>query len=452
MSKMRSSAAYRIAFAIFTAFALGLALLGFVVFEAMHVSFTRELDNQVQLEAQTLVEEYRSGGNAEVMDTIAARERIPSHYHMLYAAFGPDGRRLYGSLQTSRPGLGQQQISFVDPGEGPDLARAYAVDLGPGERLVVAADRDWIEHTDRRIEEVFALAFLAACAFGVAGAAILGLYLRRRLQAISLAAEAIGGDVRSRIPVGPRGDEFDQVSVTLNRMLDRIEGLLDNLRQVSSDIAHDLRTPLARLRTRLEAGLLEANDEKAAAVMEQSMRQIDEALSLFAAILRIAEVESGETRRLFAPVDVSSLATELAESYAPAIADGGRELVWSVDPGLMANGDRELLAQAGVNLIENAQNHTPPGTRIRLEAKANGNHVRLQVADDGPGVPERDLVRIVKRFARLDTSRNKAGYGLGLNLVSAVATLHGGRLTLKNCAPGLVGILDLPALPAGSAA
>ena len=174
---------------------------------------------------------------------------------MLYAVFAPDGRKLYGALQTARPRLGLHDILFIDPSEGPDPARALAVDITPTQRLVVAADREWIERIDKTVIAVFGAAFVAASLIAFAGALMFGGYLRRRLRSISGAAEAIiGGDIRERMPVSARRDEFDQLASTLNRMLDRIEGLLENLRQVSSDVAHDLRTPLARLRNRLELG------------------------------------------------------------------------------------------------------------------------------------------------------------------------------------------------------
>ncbi|MEA3067080.1 MAG: hypothetical protein QOK41_487, partial [Sphingomonadales bacterium] len=277
------------------------------------------------------------------------------------------------------------------------------------------------------------------------GAMLFGSYLRRRLNSISGTAKVIiGGDIRERMPVSGSGDEIDQLAGTLNRMLDRIEGLLENLRQVSSDVAHDLRTPLSRLRTQLERSKQMTEDP--ADVIEGAIAQLDQVLSLFGAILRIAEVEAGETRRYFTTVDLTALTTELVESCAPALQDQGHTLLWSVEPGLMVRGDRELLAQAAINLIENAQRHTPVGTVIRLTLVATGDSLCLQVVDNGPGVATSDLPRIVKRFARLETSRNTAGYGLGLNLVSAVARLHGGRLILRNDAPGLSVTIELPAL------
>jgi len=443
MRKWRRSAAYRIAFANFITFAVGLALLGLVVFGVMHVAFVGQLDATVSDEAQTLVDEYHTGGIGEVRDAIAVRESSTSPTRMLFAVFAPDGRRIAGSLQTDRPSLGVHDIIFIDPQEGPDSGRGIAIDLSSRERLLVAADREWVERIDRTVISVFAVAFLVACLIAFGGAVWFGSYLRRRINSIGDTAKVIiGGDIRERMPVSGRGDEFDQLAGTLNRMLDRIEGLLDNLRQVSSDVAHDLRTPLSRLRTHLEGSKHLPSDPKQ--VVEGAIAQLDHVLSLFAAILRISEVEAGETRRYFTIVDLSALTTELAESYAPAVQDHGRMLLSSIASGLTIMGDRELLAQAAINLIENAQRHTPLETVIRLTLTEVDNCACLQVVDDGPGVATADLPRIVKRFARLEASRNTAGYGLGLNLVSAVAKLHQGRLVLKNNAPGLSAVIELP--------
>lgn len=446
MARRRSSAAYRIAFANFGVSAVGLALLGLVVFAIMHVAFTRQLDAMISDEARTLVDERGSGGPRELAEAIAEREKSRSPTRMLYALFALDGRRIAGTLRTSRPPLGVHDITFIDPRTGPDAARAIAVDVAAGERLVVAADREWVERIDDTVIMVFAFAFLAACVLGLAGAFLLGGYLRRRLSSISESAQAIiGGDIRERMPVSRRFDEFDQLAATLNRMLDRIEGLLENLRQVSSDIAHDLRTPLARLRTRLEQGMLHpgAGDSNHA-VIDEAIVQVDQVLELFAAILRIAEVESGQTRRFFKSVDVSALVADLAESYAPALQDAGRVLLWSVEPGISVDGDRELLAQALVNLIENAQRHTPVGTIVRLTLVAADDVVCIRVADNGPGVPNSELGRMVKRFARLDSSRTTPGHGLGLNLVRAVAKLHGGTLALESPGGGVFATIELP--------
>ena len=438
------SAAYRIAFVYSAAFALAIAALGAIIFWAMHIAFMRQLDTTIRDETAALVSEYRADGLAELAEAIAKREAITSRDRLLYAVFGPGGRRVAGSLVTSSPDIGLHDIIFVDPREGPDAGRGLAVDLGDGHRLLVAADRERVEQIDRTVISVFLAGFVLVLLLGVAGALLLGGYLRDRLGAISGAAEGIAaGHLDARMPVGPRGDEFDRLANSLNAMLERIEGLVENVRQVSGDIAHDLRTPLARLRNQLERGL---GDDPALqhVVIEDGIRRVDDVLGLFAAILRITEVESGRIRRGFTSVDLSGLTTEMAESYAPAVADGGRSLEWIVQPGVIIEGDRELLAQALVNLIENAQRHTPDGTRIRVQLAGSRFGHRLSVSDNGPGVAAEDRERIVQRFIRLESSRSTPGHGLGLNLVAAVARLHKARLSFGDNRPGLIVAVDFP--------
>ncbi len=444
MAERRASAAYRIAFAYTAVLALGIALLGGLVYWSMHLALTNQLDAAVEDEVRTIITEYRDDGGNQLATAIAQREASRSPTRLRYAVFGHDGRRRFGSLDTSRPALGLHDIDFVDPGDGADSARGLVVDLSPNERLVVAADRQTIEEADDRLIALFGAGLVGVGVLGLAGALLLGRYLRRRLRAISGGAEAIiAGDTRGRMPVSDRRDEFDDLAATLNRMLDRIEGLLDNLRQVSSDIAHDLRTPLARLRNRLEQALGEVG-APAVPVIEDATRRVDELLALFTAILRIAEVEAGETRKYFAPVDLSALVTDLAETYAEVMREEGRTLSSAVEPRVTIDGDRGLIAQAAINLLENAQRHTPVGTAIRLSLSSTPNRVRLDVADNGPGVAAADRERIVERFARLDHSRHTEGYGLGLNLVRAVARLHGGKLTFGDAAPGLIAAIDFP--------
>jgi len=430
---------------------LGLALLGAVVLYAMHVAFIRQLDATVSDEARTMAGEYARGGPTELREAIAEREASKSPTRMLYAVFAPDGKRVLGSLQTTRPEAGIHDITFLDPGEGPDAGRGVAIDVSPNERLLVAADREWVEQIDKTVLELFGIAFIVASVFGIVGAAFLGNYLQRRLNAISGTAEAIiRGNTGGRMPVSARRDEFDQVALTLNRMLYRIEGLLENLRQVSNDIAHNLRTPLARLRNRLEEETIKLHEGEAGGVIEDALERVDDVLSLFSAILRIAEVEAGETKLFFAAVDMSALMNELVESYTLAIQDDGRTLLHSIDAGLTVWGDRELLAQAAINLLENAQRHTPSGTIIRLTLTSTDDAIWLSVVDNGPGIARADLDRVIKRFARLERSRETAGYGLGLNLVSAVAKLHDGRLTLHGNVPGLSATIEIPRLVNGT--
>lgn len=452
MPRFGSSAAYRIAFTYSAAFALAIVVLGIVVYFAADANFRQQLDSRIADESLEVARSYQDRDLRDLHEAISRREAGALAKTYGYAVFDRDhgGRRLWGSLRTTMPPAGFHDILFEDAREGPDRARALATDLPDGLRLVVALDPEELEQLEGIILGLFGGAFLLVVILGIVGALLLGNYLRLRLSRISGTAQAIvSGDLDRRVPVSAREDEFDQLALMLNAMLDRSAQLLDNLRQVSGDVAHDLRTPLARLRNRLEAALDGPRDPAAyRAALKQGLAQSDHLLALFAAILRISEVEAGVLKRTFAQVDVSEVARDLGESYVPAVADGGRTLHCRIAPGLALNGDRELLAQALINLLDNAQRHTPPGSRIDLVATAAGDALSLSVADNGPGVAAGDRARIVRRFARLDTSRGTPGHGLGLNLVAAIVSAHGGTLSIEDNAPGLRATMTLPRSPA----
>ena len=450
MSRLAASAAYRIAFTYSAAFALAIALLGGAVYFAADADLRRQQDARLTDESAEVVAAYHDQDIEDLHEAISRREKGELERDYGYALFDRDGHRIWGSMNTPMPPAGLHDIVFLDPREGPDAARALATDLPDRMRLVVAHDPDELERMDATILALFGTAFLLVLGLGIAGALILGGYLRRRLSRISGTAQAIvSGDLDRRIPVSDREDEFDQLALALNAMLDRIGQLLDNLRQVSGDVAHDLRTPLARLRSQLEAALDGPRDPEIYRTgLKQALSQSDHLLALFAAILRISEVEGGALRRTFVRVDVSDLVRDLCDSYAPAVADGGRALDCTIAPGLALTGDRELLAQALINLLDNAQRHTPPGTSITVEATDSGDDIRLVVADNGPGVARADRPLIVRRFARLDASRGTPGHGLGLNLVAAIVTAHGGKLAIDDNRPGLRVTITLPRLPA----
>lgn len=439
MRKLVGSAAYRIAFAYSCGVALAILLLGVVVYFAADADFRRQQDVGIAAESATLIRAYQEEGIGDLREEIAEREIGNAINSFGYVLFDASGHRIAGSLDTPRPPLGWHNITFLDPREGPDPARAFARDLPDGSRLVVAADSEAVERIDGTILALFGGAFVLIVLIGVVGALILGGYLRARLGRISGTAQAIvSGELDRRVPVSPRQDEFDQVSLALNAMLDRIARLLDNLRQVSSDVAHDLRTPLARLRNQLEEALAgPAGGRAHTTALEHAIEQSDALLVLFAAILRISEIEAGSLAATFAPVDLSHLAADLAESFAPAITDGGRTLTTAIAPGIVVHGDRELLAQAVINLLDNAQRHTPEGTQISLDLAATPGGVLLSVGDEGPGVAPQDRARIVQRFTRLEASRTTPGHGLGLNLVSAIASAHGAELRVEDNHPGL---------------
>jgi signal transduction histidine kinase len=440
------SAAYRIAFAYSAVFALATTALGVLVYFSAHAAFENQLDNRIEAESNELVAGYRENGTRDLRAAIATREGGNAKNRLGYALFDIDGNRAAGDLVTPRPALGWQHIDFIDPIDGADRARAFAVDLSDGTRLLVAADSDALEQIDGTILLLFILAFCVVVAMGIVGGLYLGGFLHEKVGRIAMTAEAIiSGDLLKRMTIGPRNDEFDQLSHTLNRMLDTIASLLGNLRQVSGDIAHDLRTPLTRLRNHLERAVVGPDDPSAQReALRSAIERTDDVLALFTAILRISEIEGGRVRKSFARVDLTALVTELCEMYTPAIYEGGRRFSWTVQPDIAINGDRELISQAFINLVNNAHVHTPTDAAIHVDLTGDDGSAQLAVRDNGPGVPLKDRERVIRRFTRLESSRSTPGHGLGLNMVAAIATLHRARLVFDDNAPGLIVMLTFP--------
>jgi signal transduction histidine kinase len=270
-----------------------------------------------------------------------------------------------------------------------------------------------------------------------------GLLLSRsflsRVDAITETAESIiEGKLSSRVPLRGTDDHFDRLSSTLNRMLDRISALMESLSHVSAEIAHALRTPLGRLRQKLEAARVQmrrnGQDET---LIDAAIAESDTLLDTFSALLRIAQIEGAARYRGFRQVDLSALFSTVADAYSAAAEDEGKQIFADIEPDLLGWGDRDLLAEMLANLLDNAIRHTPEGTRIELSLKKRGSKLIACVADSGPGIPVEERKNVFLRFYRLERSRTTPGNGLGLSLVAAVADLHGIELLLEDNAPGL---------------
>jgi signal transduction histidine kinase len=273
---------------------------------------------------------------------------------------------------------------------------------------------------------------------------LLGTNFLRRIDTITRTSRAImEGDLAARIPERGTHDEIDQLVASLNAMLARIQQLMDGLRQVSSDIAHDLRTPLGRLRQHLEDARERATTTADySAATEAAIEEADALLETFSALLRIAQVEAGAQKSAFAPFDVSALLKSLGETYEPVAEDSHHALEVQVEPGAALTGDRQLIAQLVSNLLENALRHTPEGTKVRLALRRQADGFEIEVADNGPGIPAPEHDKVFDRFYRLDRSRSTSGSGLGLAMVKAIAGLHGLAIRLEDAKPGLRVVLQ----------
>ncbi|MDB5718661.1 MAG: hypothetical protein JWM38_2088 [Sphingomonas bacterium] len=425
-------------------FALATLVIGIVAYEVTHEALEIQLNHRVAIETRALIDEGDDGPSG-VATAIRRREAARSTASLDYLLVDASGRRVAGLLDATAP-TAPGYLEFLHYRRDGEhrIAQALTTRLPDKSRLVVAADRAVIDEMDATLLKLFAGAFGIMLLLGIGAAWLVGAVTRARLSRIDRTALAIiDGDLARRMPITGAGDEFDRVSATLNRMLDRIGGLMDNLRQVSSDVAHDLRTPLTRLHNRLDEALSAGNPDEKRQAIEAAAAQSRELLDIFGALLRIAEVEALPPRAHFREVALDQLVEELIETYRPDMEASGHRLIATVMPNVRTTGDRRLLQQLLTNLLDNTLHHTPPGTTVRVELERDAETARLTVADDGPGVAPDDTLRLFRRFARAEPSRSSEGHGLGLALVGAIATAHRGTASLL-ARPGFKVVVQLP--------
>jgi len=341
-----------------------------------------------------------------------------------------------------------------DPAYEGDATQGFAVVRSlvtqSGLRLIVG--RDVVERRGFTaiVLQGFLFAVLGILAFSVLAGAITARRVLRRIDTINAtSAKIMSGNLSERIPVTKRNDEFDVLATSLNAMLDRIEGLMQGLKEVTDNVAHDLKTPLTRLRTRAEAALRDPNSATQREALETTLSESDKLIRTFNALLMIARAEAGAPSGAFADVDVSAVATDVADLYEPAAEEAGMTLETRIAADVKLRGNRELIGQALVNLIENALKYYEPvegkAGRITVSVHAGAGRVLLEVGDNGPGIAAEDRARVIERFVRLEQSRTEPGSGLGLSLVAAVAKLHRGEFRIEDNEPGVRAVIDLPA-------
>ena len=445
--KLLRSSAVRLTLLYAAVFAVSVVgLMGFVTWSATGF-MARQIDSTVSNELAEVQADAGSGGDEAVRHVVEALVvRSPGLFYLLQS---PQGALVAGNMQPMQPYTGVRVLSSShQPGSGRGRGgiRGRGVVLPSGSYLFVGLSAYELNEMQEVLVRAAAWGLAATALIALAGGLATSLWLLRRIDAIALASRQImSGDLGRRIAISGSGDEFDRLAAGLNEMLDRIQHLMRGLQQVSSDIAHDLRTPLTRLRQRLE---LARRRSKTTADFEQSIdgaiEDSEAILALFAALLRIAQVEAGTRRAGFVCVDLSAVLLDLAEAYGPDMEAAGLTLTTQIADGLGVYGDRELLSQLFANLIENTLRHCPPGTAVALSADRSGTSVHVIVADSGPGVPPEARLELLQRFVRLERSRTTPGSGLGLSLAAAVTGLHDGHIDLDDNQPGLRCAVELP--------
>jgi signal transduction histidine kinase len=426
-----------------------LALFYFIYWSTLGY-LERQTNETIQVEINGLLEQYERRGASGLADVIAERVRRDDENRSVYLLADPLGRPLAGNLRYLPQGLDAlagEWLDFVEPGPGgaSTPVRAGLIRVGPGLRLLVGRDIRELA----QIRELFTRASLygltLTMALAIAGGVLMAFSARRRLADLNRTTrQIIAGDLSRRAPLRGSGDEHDELAGNINAMLDQIQGLLEGMRHVGDSVAHDLRGPLTRLRNKLET--LATADQPRREDLLECVAQVQDVLETFNALLRIARVESGAHRSAFAALDLERIVRDVCELYQAAADERQIELVCTVRAPVEVFGDRELLAQALTNLLDNAVKYTPTGGRIVVTLERTEDLARIRVADSGPGVPAADRDRVLQRFTRLDQARSQPGNGLGLALVNAVATQHHGRLSLGDNSPGLVVTVEIPAL------
>jgi signal transduction histidine kinase len=450
-SNLLATSTFRLLLAYVALFAGSvLLLLGFIYWSTV-AYMSKQTDATIEAEITGLAEQYRERGLNGLADTISDRlERDPDS-SSVYLFAAPDRRPLAGNLsfwpQVSPSADGWLDFEFRDPRAGGRLfqARARSFVLQGGMHLLVGRDTRELKSTQQLITRALLWGLAITLALALAGGALMSRGMLRRIESINETSRNImAGDLSQRVPTRATGDEFDQLAGNLNSMLDEIERLMDGIRHVSDNIAHDLRTPLTRLRNRLERLLNELEDEDPRREqVERGIADADGLLSTFAALLRIARIEAGGHRSEFGSVDLAALVRDAAELYEVLAEARQLRLETRVDDEVSLQGDRDLLFQALINLLDNAIKYTPAGGRVSLELRRRGEAVDIVVGDSGPGIPAAQRDQVGQRFYRLENSRSTPGSGLGLSLVEAVAKLHRASLLLEDNAPGLKATLRL---------
>jgi signal transduction histidine kinase len=428
-------------------FGASVAILLFIVYWITIAALDQQLSVSIERETQVLVELYRGRGLDPVVRAIQLRVvdlRPPRRYYLLQNAAG---ERIAGNLPPMKPTEGEIVLSvsalFPDRGsKSDDPVDAYPVvaqghRFENGEFLLVGENRYRAVKAREAIIRAFAWGIAITVLLAAGGGAALGVGFLRRIEEINRTTRSImEGDLSKRVPTRGSGDEMDELAVNLNAMLDRIQMLMESLKRVSDDIAHDLRTPLSRLRHRLEAARVTAESD-GEPVIEQSIADLDAILETFSALLRISQIESGARRAAFSDVSLGQIVSTVSEAYAPVAEDRGQQLETIVERVPLIHGDRELLTQMVANLIENPIRHCPAAVRITVRLEQEASTPILCVADTGPGIPASEREKVFRRFYRLEASRTTPGSGLGLALVRAIADLHGASVELSDNRPGL---------------
>ena len=455
LGKLLRTTVFKLSLVYLVVFAIGAGLVLMRVGMNVKELFDDQIDQTVEAEIAGLSEQYRQGGIRRLVETVERRANQPGSSLYLVTTFA--GERITGNVAQlpvgvlERPGLIETRYARTDGVVAEHRALARIFLLPGGFRLLVGRDLEDREALRGMMLRALLTSLGWLVLIGTAGGIFVAMRVLRRVDAMSASAQTImSGDLSQRLPRTGSGDELDRLATSLNAMLERIGELMKGLQEVSDNIAHDLKTPLTRLRNGVDEALRSAQSpDDYRACLEKVVEESEGLIRVFNALLMIARLESGAAQEAMQDFDVAEVARDVAELYDAVAEEQGVMLTLDADGPLMLRGGRELIGQALANLVDNAIKHGQPQDSdaqvvVNIAARRMGNRIELTVADRGPGVAAQDRARVLERFMRLEGSRSRPGSGLGLSLASAVARLHHGALRLDDNEPGLRVTIDLP--------
>ncbi len=459
LTKLFRTTTFRLSLTYFALFSAAAIVAIVYLYWNTTVLLSRQLNQTIDAELKGLAEQYRAGGRDQLVRIVAQRSRTPGN--SLYLVADGNEKQLAGNLSAVSPQLwdsvGPVEFFYSRPAPGgmeQRLAFANVFRLPGGDRLIVGRDIEDRRELSRLIRSTMLWGLGVMALVGLGGGYWVSRRLLARIDDLSDTTRTImAGDLSRRLPVSGSGDELDRLAESLNSMLGRIEQLMAGMREVSDNIAHDLKTPLNRLRNRVEEALREPSDVVSYRdALERTIEEADGLIKTFNALLSIARLEAGTGGDDRDSLDLSALVSDAAELYEPVAEERGTALEVDLEGKIPVRGNRQLLGQAIANLIDNALKYglvpasqaNGHASEVIVRTCSHDGVAEVAVCDRGPGVPESERERVLSRFVRLEASRSEPGSGLGLSLVAAVARLHGGSLRLEDNDPGLRVVFSLP--------
>jgi signal transduction histidine kinase len=457
MAKLLNTVAFRLAMGYGALVLVAVTVISAVLYFGTVGVLDRETNAKLFAISDRLINHFEARGNTALQQEIQQllTDGIDQDTEV-YLLLGPDGQKIVGNLSAwtgSRTPLDRLADQPVTRDGRPSISRLLPHELPNGATLVVGRDMQDLHEIEQLVLRALIVGGALAVLLAIGGAVVFRKQLEDLVAAIRRTVQEIeAGDLSRRIPVLDAKDEFTRLNHDINHMLDQIQHLMDGVRNVSNAIAHDLRTPLGRIRSLLDQALRPGTTrEQLAETASTAIRGIDELITIFDKLLQIAEAESGTRRQSFQPIALKEIVTGVVELYDAVAEEKGITLIAdhnNDEPTTL--GDRDLLASAMANLIDNALKYSGITASVRIGAMEEGNTVSIVVRDNGPGIPAEERAKVTRRFYRLDRSRSLPGNGLGLPIVAAISHLHGGTLSLDDACPGLIARITLPRVQPGS--